>query len=130
MSHVFTRKFDERPVITLNSRLQPVAENREIRAELSSFVGALARQCVPLDYVNWSVVPESHKTSWWEYVQVKASHLFLIYVLFVEICFYMKTVEFNFIVIILYRQSTSFLKKVKAGCFGLWLNYGGFTRVV
>ncbi|XP_074338399.1 uncharacterized protein LOC141676612 [Apium graveolens] len=71
MNHVFTRKLEDRPVITLNKKLQPVAESSKIRAELSSFMGTLARQCVPLDYINWSVVPESHKNSWWEYVQTK-----------------------------------------------------------
>ncbi|KAL8132402.1 hypothetical protein AgCh_008051 [Apium graveolens] len=66
MNHAFTRKLEDIPVITLNKKLQPVDESSKIRAELSSFMGTLARQCVPLDYINWSVVPESHKNSWWD----------------------------------------------------------------
>ncbi|KAL8092323.1 hypothetical protein AgCh_034574 [Apium graveolens] len=63
MNHVFTRKLEDGLVISLNKKLQPVAEINKIRAELGSFVGTLARQYVQLDYINWSVVPESHKNS-------------------------------------------------------------------
>lgn len=96
MNHVFTRKLEDRLVITLNKKLQPVAESSKIRAELSSFVGTLARQCVPLDYINWSVVPESHKNSWWEYVQVNTiKYIFLVSILHVEFCYFVIIVQLD-----------------------------------
>lgn len=74
MSSVFTRKMEERPELILNHELQPVHEDSKIRSEFGSFLGTIGRQCVPLDYVNWSRVPESEKNGWWEFVKVNTTH--------------------------------------------------------
>ncbi|XP_063939733.1 uncharacterized protein LOC135148442 [Daucus carota subsp. sativus] len=71
MSSVFTRKLEERPELILNHELQPVHEDSKIRSEFGSFLGTIGRQCVPLDYVNWSRVSESEKNGWWEFVKTK-----------------------------------------------------------
>ena len=74
MNSVFTRRLEDRPELTLNHELQPVHENSKIRSEFGSFLGTIGRQCVPLDYVNWSRVPEGEKIGWWEFVKVKNTH--------------------------------------------------------
>lgn len=74
MSSVFTRKLEERPHLILNHELQPVHEDSKIRSEFGSFLGTIGRQCVPLDYVNWSRFSESEKNGWWEFVKVKTTH--------------------------------------------------------
>lgn len=71
MNAVFTRRLDERPTLTLNHELQPVSESRKIRAEFSSFLGAVARECVPLDFHSWIQVPEEQKNGLWEFIKVK-----------------------------------------------------------
>lgn len=76
MSAVFTRKLEDRPVLTLNHELQPVSENSKIRSEYSSFLGTLARQCVPLDYISWHEVPDGQKNGWWEFIKVKTPQMF------------------------------------------------------
>nr|XP_017245333.1 PREDICTED: uncharacterized protein LOC108216991 [Daucus carota subsp. sativus] len=71
MSSVFTRRLDERPELYLNHELQPVSDDSKIRAEFSSFLGKLSRECVPLDYVNWKQIPAEEKNSWWEFIKQK-----------------------------------------------------------
>lgn len=78
MSSVFTRRLDERPELYLNHELQPVSDDSKIRAEFSSFLGKLSRECVPLDYVNWKQIPDEEKNSWWEFIKVKMTHLLLV----------------------------------------------------
>ena len=73
MNHVFTRRLDERPVINLNHDLQPVSKEKNIITEFSSFIRTIARLYIPLDYVNWSKVPEAIKDGWWEYIKVKST---------------------------------------------------------
>ena len=88
MNHVFTRKLEDRPVVSLNSDFQPYSRKDKVVTELSSFLGTIARLYIPLDFVNWSKVPEEEKTGWWEYVRVK-SYIFVFYnclVLFHYIC--------------------------------------------
>lgn len=80
MNHVFTRKLNERPVLSLNRELQPVSKNRKVVAELSSFLGTIARLYIPLDFVNWSKVPEEEKDGWWEYVKVSKKHYSTIFI--------------------------------------------------
>lgn len=77
MNHVFTRKLEDRPVVSLNSDFQPYSRKDKVVTELSSFLGTIARLYIPLDFVNWSKVPEEEKTGWWEYVRVKSYILFL-----------------------------------------------------
>ena len=74
MNSVFTRRLEDRPELTLNHELQPVHENSKVRSEFGSLLGTIGRQCVPLDYVNWSRVPEGEKIGWWEFVKVKTTH--------------------------------------------------------
>ena len=76
MNAVFTRRLEDRPTLTLNHKLQPVAENSKIRAEFSSFLGAIARECVPLDHVSWLAVPEEEKNGLWEFIKVKNQLVF------------------------------------------------------
>lgn len=71
MNHVFTRRLDERPVVTLNYELQPVLKTNKVITEFSSFLGTVARLYIPLDFVSWSKVPEEEKNGWWEYVKTK-----------------------------------------------------------
>ncbi|KAL8107476.1 hypothetical protein AgCh_024042 [Apium graveolens] len=71
MNHVFIRRLDERPVINLNRDLQPVSKEKKVITEFSSFIGTIARLYIPLDYVNWSKVPEAIKDGWWEYIKTK-----------------------------------------------------------
>lgn len=87
MNHVFTRKLEDRPVVSLNSDFQPYSRKDKVVTELSSFLGTIARLYIPLDFVNWSKVPEEEKTGWWEYVRVK-SYIFFYncLVLFHYIC--------------------------------------------
>ena len=77
MNHVFTRKLEDRPVVSLNSDFQPYSRKDKVVTELSSFLGRIARLYIPLDFVNWSKVPEEEKNGWWEYVRVKSYILFL-----------------------------------------------------
>ena len=76
MSSVFTRRLDERPELYLNHDLQPVSDDNKVRAEFSSFLGKLSRECVPLDYVSWHEIPDEQKNSWWDFIKVKMPHLF------------------------------------------------------
>lgn len=70
MSKVHGRRIDEKVVISLNAKGQPVSENQKIVTELSNFVGTLARDNVSLTYINWHVVPDQMKNQMWEYTLV------------------------------------------------------------
>ena len=54
MTAVHARSREERPVIFLNKKGQPVGTNRK---ELSNFLGTLAKDNVSLAYINWRIVP-------------------------------------------------------------------------
>ncbi|KAL8120143.1 hypothetical protein AgCh_017325 [Apium graveolens] len=71
MNHVFTRKLADRPIICLNSEFQPYSKKDKVVNELSSFLGMISRLYIPLDFVNWSRVPEEEKNGWWEYVKIE-----------------------------------------------------------
>ncbi|KAL8094195.1 hypothetical protein AgCh_035898 [Apium graveolens] len=71
MNHVFIRKLEERPIICLNSEFQPYSKKDKVDIELSRFLEMIARLYIPLNFVNWSRVPEQEKISWWEYVKTK-----------------------------------------------------------
>lgn len=62
-----TRNFDERKLIPLNNKFQPVSD--DLISELRSFLGTLAIDHVPLVYVSWHKVP--FKANLWEFVKVK-----------------------------------------------------------
>ncbi|KAL6582650.1 hypothetical protein OROMI_004728 [Orobanche minor] len=68
MDKVHRRKPSERKLITLNKCFQPVASQKKVRSELSSFLGTIARGYVPLNYVNWAQVPETEKDAYWGFV--------------------------------------------------------------
>ena len=65
MAKVHGRRAEEKVVITLNNKGQPVSDNQKVITELSNFVGTLARDNVSLTYVNWHVVPETLKDEMW-----------------------------------------------------------------
>ena len=66
MVKVHARTAENKVVIRLNEKNQPVADNQKVITELSNFVGTLARDNVSLTYVNWHVVPDSLKKNLWE----------------------------------------------------------------
>ncbi|KAK1391738.1 hypothetical protein POM88_010794 [Heracleum sosnowskyi] len=67
MSKVHGRNPDEKKVISLNEKGQAISENDGDVAELSNFLGTLARDNVSLTYINWHVVPDQLKLKLWEY---------------------------------------------------------------
>ncbi|KAL8088642.1 hypothetical protein AgCh_038429 [Apium graveolens] len=48
-----------------------MSKKKDVITELSSFIWTIARLYIPLDYVNWSAVPEAIKEGWWEYIKKK-----------------------------------------------------------
>lgn len=70
MSKVHGRSTDEKQVIILNARGQPVGPDRKVTTELSNFLGTLVKDHVSLTHVNWNVVPEDLKKKMWEYAAV------------------------------------------------------------
>ena len=82
MNHVFTRKLEDRPVVSLNSDFQPYSRKDKVVTELSSFLGTIARLYIPLDFVNWSKVPEEEKKWLVGICQGKKLYFFFIIVLF------------------------------------------------
>lgn len=70
MDKVHTRSFEQRIVIGMNELGQPITENDKVLSELSSFLGTLAKRCVPLTYVTWRKVPKNLKETMWNYVKV------------------------------------------------------------
>ncbi|KAL8107919.1 hypothetical protein AgCh_024355 [Apium graveolens] len=48
-----------------------VSDDNKVRAEFSSFLGKLSRECMPLDYVSWLEIPDEQKNSWWDFVKQK-----------------------------------------------------------
>lgn len=81
MDKVHTRSFDKRIVIEMNDDFQPIAENDKVLSELSSFLGTLAKRCVPLTYVTWRHVPKNLRQTMWNYVKVSMNkyHCFIIF---------------------------------------------------
>lgn len=69
MLKVHGRSSDEKPVITLSKRGQPVGD-RKLTSELSNFLGTLVKDHVSLTHVNWHVVPEELKKKMLEYTLV------------------------------------------------------------
>ncbi|KAL6564972.1 hypothetical protein OROMI_016422 [Orobanche minor] len=74
MDKVHRRKPSERKLITLNNCFQPIASLKKVRSELNSFLGTIARGYVPLNYVNWSQVPETEKDAYWGFVLDKIAN--------------------------------------------------------
>lgn len=70
MNAVYTRNPREKKVIKVNVDLQCVADDDRVIAEFSNFLGTLARQAVPLDYISWHKYPEQQKEELWRYVHV------------------------------------------------------------
>ena len=70
MAKVHARSSENKLVITLNEKGQVVSDCQKVVTELSNFVGTLARDNVPLTYVNWRVVPENLKKQLWEHTLV------------------------------------------------------------
>ena len=71
MTHVHSRTRDERPVILLNRRGQPISDRKLLR-ELCNFLGTLAKDNMSLIYVNWRLVPKQLKTKMWDYTRVNS----------------------------------------------------------
>ncbi|XP_063940112.1 uncharacterized protein LOC108225480 isoform X2 [Daucus carota subsp. sativus] len=71
MDKVHTRSFEQRIVIGMNELGQPITENDKVLSELSSFLGTLAKRCVPLTYVTWRKVPKNLKETMWNYVKAR-----------------------------------------------------------
>ena len=69
MDKVHTRTFDKRVVLSMNEKFQPITSDDKLASEFSRFLGTLKR-CVPLTFASWDDVPESTKTTLWNYVQV------------------------------------------------------------
>ena len=59
--------------ITFNERGQPVAENS---SKLSSYLGVIAREHIPIVIDDWRKVDEEIKQQLWELVQVSYVNLF------------------------------------------------------
>lgn len=72
MDRVHARKPSEKKIITMNHLFQPVAETKKVVAELSNFLGTIARSYVPLNFVNWSQVPKNEKDAYWGFALVSS----------------------------------------------------------
>ena len=70
MSRVHARNPNEKVVISLNAKGQAISDKEKDVAELSNFLGTIARDNVSLTYVNWHVVPDQLKQKLWEYILV------------------------------------------------------------
>ena len=70
MDKVHARTSDKRVVLQMNERFQAVSDDSKISAELSNFLGTLAKRCVSFTYVSWRDVPKSLKNTMWNYVKV------------------------------------------------------------
>ncbi|MDV3191277.1 MAG: hypothetical protein Q8832_02405 [Candidatus Phytoplasma australasiaticum] len=70
MTRVHGRNPNEKVVISLNAKGQAISDIEGDVAELSNFLGTLARDNVSLTYVNWHVVPDQLKQKLWEYTLV------------------------------------------------------------
>ena len=81
MSRVHARNPNEIVVISLIKKGQAISDVEEDVAELSNFLGTLARDNVSLTYVNWHVVPEKLKQKLWDYTLVN-SILYIRYITF------------------------------------------------
>ncbi|KAK1380317.1 hypothetical protein POM88_027061 [Heracleum sosnowskyi] len=69
MDKVHTRSFDNKVVIDMNERFQPVFDDDIVTSELSNFLGTITKRCVPLTYANWRHVPDNLKDTMWNYVK-------------------------------------------------------------
>ncbi|KAL8102655.1 hypothetical protein AgCh_027252 [Apium graveolens] len=67
MTRVHGRNPNEKVVISLNAKGQAISDIEGDVAELSNFLGTLAKDNVSLTYVNWHVVPDQLKQKLWEY---------------------------------------------------------------
>ncbi|XP_074347040.1 uncharacterized protein LOC141685860 [Apium graveolens] len=67
MTRVHGRNPNEKVVISLNAKGQAVSDIEGDVAELSNFLGTLARDIVSLTSVNWHVVLDQLKHKLWEY---------------------------------------------------------------
>lgn len=72
MSRVHERNPEEKKVISLNDKGQAISQSEGDIAELSNFLGTLARDNVSLTYINWHVVPDQLKQKLWEYTLVNS----------------------------------------------------------
>lgn len=70
MTAVHGRGRNDRPVILLNKKGQPVSKNRKLLRELSNFLGTVVKDNVSLAYVNWRLVPGQLKKTMWDYTRV------------------------------------------------------------
>lgn len=68
MDRVHTRTFDERVVIQMNHKGQPISDDDKVMAELSSFLGTL-KMSVSLTYKSRNDVPKALKDHFWEYIK-------------------------------------------------------------
>lgn len=70
MVKVHRRQFEERPIIVLNAKGQPIGPSKHALAELAAFLGTLARDphMTPLNILDWKCMPT--KDSIWSYVKV------------------------------------------------------------
>lgn len=80
MAKVHARGPEDKIVITLNEKNQPISENQKIITELTNFVGSLAKDNVSLTYINWRLVPKELKNEMWDYTRVFFKYRFLIFV--------------------------------------------------
>ena len=72
MSAVHARTRDERPVIVLNKKGQPIGDRKLLR-ELNNFLRTREKDNVSLTYVNWRLVPKQLKTKMWDYTRVSSA---------------------------------------------------------
>ncbi|XP_074362078.1 uncharacterized protein LOC141702275 [Apium graveolens] len=52
-------------------KFQAVADDPKVLSEYKNFLGTLARESVPLDYISWHKYPESEKERLWQFVNKK-----------------------------------------------------------
>lgn len=72
LAEVHARRPEEREVIILNSKGQPVGPNKDTCQKFSRFLGTVAKnpQFAPLNCVTWKYLPEGTFDKIWEYVLV------------------------------------------------------------
>lgn len=67
MDRVYAR--NEKKLMTLNRRFQPVSDcGDKVISELSNFCGTIAKDYVPLTFINWHQVPKMDKDVYWDIV--------------------------------------------------------------
>lgn len=131
MDRVHTRNSDNRVVVQMNDRFQPIFDDDKISSELSNFLGTIAKRCVSFNYVTWRDVPASLKKTMWNYVRVLHT-LFISatvsFIFFTSVFLFCTYISFFFLIHFV-SNDILYLMNVKGGCWILFMHLGGYVRV-